>query len=655
MLAEPSPSPIAALAMNGGTPVGRVHKAETSNIQIPQNKTVTKDDESIASGSTSSTDSHMKKRLSADMSKEQVEDLVMKLTIGEMKSKWFDEIFEKVKSELVEEHSPANSTPSSSEPSSPKSNPVNPTPSQQSTPQEPVRENERKPKQSTSPVESKSRSNETMSSSRSSLNATSSPSTSFVSDSTSSNHQQPSRPKSAPLQTSPPASKARPSVRFSNSPIILNEDPEPRHTVPPRPASRSAIPSESSKQGPTLSAVDLKWGRLFDDRGDPTPRLGQVLRGIANYLIVEYSPRNSLVVTPEKLKAFYHEYKLDAETFPFQQIFDCRPHGALDNLETLYQHLRCENHLVQRRPGGMPHIPSLTPAGFERWMACQIQAFPDQEAKRLNHIIADLPIIADGAFEDGKPERLPKQLSRYLLPAARHRETYDIVVDAITGWIKHTEENEADVRRTSSEDVYKSTSKDDKAGRYRPDDYRDRDTKYRRGSKDNHKPPLSRSDPSHRFVPRASSDNIVRPSKESSPMPTGSSHRARSPVSNRYRHSNPTVDAGASTADNYDLPSPGHRNSYPSGGSSRRGRDKEYRYSSGRDSKPPVEAIPRTVPRRDADRRSSLIFEETGKDPNGMTYDEYLRLNPRPMRNAVVDDGGHYRNPYSSGSDERAR
>jgi hypothetical protein len=99
MLAGPSPSPISSLAMNGGMSTGRVHKAETGSIQIPQRKTAPKDDESIASGSTASTDSHMKKRLSADMSKEQVEDLVRKLTIDEMKTKWFDEIFEKVKSE----------------------------------------------------------------------------------------------------------------------------------------------------------------------------------------------------------------------------------------------------------------------------------------------------------------------------------------------------------------------------------------------------------------------------------------------------------------------------------------------------------------------------------------------------------------------------
>jgi hypothetical protein len=44
-----------------------------------------------------------KKRMSfssaSDMSKQQVEDLVTKLTIDEMKTKWFDEIYCKVKSE----------------------------------------------------------------------------------------------------------------------------------------------------------------------------------------------------------------------------------------------------------------------------------------------------------------------------------------------------------------------------------------------------------------------------------------------------------------------------------------------------------------------------------------------------------------------------
>ncbi|KAM0352962.1 hypothetical protein ACHAPU_001846 [Fusarium lateritium] len=648
--------------MNGG-PVERFHKRETQNIEIPHSKAVSKDDESIASGSTDS-QSQMKKRLSADMSKEQVEDLVRKFTIDEMKTKWFDEIFEKVKSELVEDHSPRD-TPSSSESPSPRSQPVKPTSYHQPTVEEPETEeySSKKHEPAAPPLEAKTKPNEEAPPRRSSIATAGSPSTSFASDSASSrvSNPHPSGLKPATKQSSPPPSKSRPSVRFSKEPIIftLSEHPAetPIETCPPsRPPP--PVPTPTS-QGPSLSAVDMKWGTLFDDKGEPTERLGQVLRGIANYLVREYSPRNSLVITPEKLRVFYHEYKLEAETFPFQQIFDCRPHGALDSLETLYQHLRCENHLIQRRPGGMPHIPSLTPAGFEHWMTCQIRAFPEHESKRLSHILADLPITADGVFIEDKPERLPKQLSRYLLPASRHRETHDLVVDAIAGWIKHTEENESDFRRTSSEDVYKTSSKEEKTGRYRPDEYRDRDAaKYRRGSKDSHKPsPLSRSDPSSRFVPRVSSDSTIRPSKgikESPPASPVQVRRVKSPISNRYRHSAPAVDSGTSTPDNHDTPPPSQRASYAPT-SSRRNRDKEYRYASGRESKSPIEAVPRSLPapRKDGDRRSSLIFEETGKDPSGLTYDEYMRSKPRPMRHAVVDDGGHYRHPYSSASEDR--
>ena len=34
-----------------------------------------------------------------------------------------------------------------------------------------------------------------------------------------------------------------------------------------------------------LSTVDQKWGRLFDNDGLPTPRLGQFLRGLANHIV----------------------------------------------------------------------------------------------------------------------------------------------------------------------------------------------------------------------------------------------------------------------------------------------------------------------------------------------------------------------------------
>lgn len=61
-----------------------------------------------------------------------------------------------------------------------------------------------------------------------------------------------------------------------------------------------------------------------------------------------------------------------------------------------------------------PLIPALTPAGFVKWVIMSIYAYPDEEAQRLHAIMSLLPIDAE---IDGQRERLPKQLSRHLLPA----------------------------------------------------------------------------------------------------------------------------------------------------------------------------------------------------------------------------------------------
>jgi len=68
---------------------------------------------------------------------------------------------------------------------------------------------------------------------------------------------------------SPPGSPLeRPSgVRFSD------------RSLPTRP---SAGRSYSTVE---LSTIDQKWGRLFDSDGNPTKRLGQFLRGLANHIV----------------------------------------------------------------------------------------------------------------------------------------------------------------------------------------------------------------------------------------------------------------------------------------------------------------------------------------------------------------------------------
>lgn len=81
----------------------------------------------------------------------------------------------------------------------------------------------------------------------------------------------------------------------------------------------------------------------------------------------------------------------------------------------LYLDLGCSYHLVQASPGLPPRVPGLTPDGFVRWMVLHLQAFPDGVARRLDRIVSDFPLDIVSVL-DGKAERLPKQLSRYLLP-----------------------------------------------------------------------------------------------------------------------------------------------------------------------------------------------------------------------------------------------
>ena len=67
-------------------------------------------------------------------------------------------------------------------------------------------------------------------------------------------------------------------------------------------------------------------------------------------------------------------------------------------------------------PRKPPTVPGLTPVGFAHWVTTWILAYPDQEALRLDKVVKNMPADADSPA-DGKPERLPKQISRHLLPA----------------------------------------------------------------------------------------------------------------------------------------------------------------------------------------------------------------------------------------------
>ncbi|KAH9214083.1 hypothetical protein DL95DRAFT_504376 [Leptodontidium sp. 2 PMI_412] len=177
---------------------------------------------------------------------------------------------------------------------------------------------------------------------------------------------------------------------------------------------------ESFKQGPSVRQEDTKmndlitkcWGTLFDPEGRPTQRLGQFLRGIANNLIAEYFPKNSLVVTTDKMATFYATYALDRE-----------PHPLL--------YLGCQHHLHQVNATTAPTMPALTAVGFAYWMTISIMAYPDEESERLSRVLNAEPIESDGVLIDDRPERLPKILTRLLLPGKEDRSSKRVLDAAI--------------------------------------------------------------------------------------------------------------------------------------------------------------------------------------------------------------------------------
>ncbi|CAM1509477.1 Fc.00g032160.m01.CDS01 [Cosmosporella sp. VM-42] len=473
-----------------------------------------------------------------------------------------------------------------------------------------------------------------------------------------------------PTESPQPSPKTRPTVRFSDRvPVVLHNGPSPPQPRRSEMNIGRQVDPEREDKASSLSAVDIKWGNLFDERGDPTQRLGQFLRGIANYIIAEYSPTNSMVVTPDKLLAFYSKYKLESEAVPFQNIFNVQPKEALDNLEDLYLDLRCNYCLVKSRPDSRspPYIPALTPTGFAEWMTQQIQAFPDQEAKRLSQVIAELPIEADTSARDGKPERLPKQLSRHLLPEERRRGVHEDLVKAVNTWLKssgYAKPTPNAQRKTSGDDTYRSSrnsvdmSERDDMDRYKSekDHKSSRGSRSSRDSQDSYAKSSNRdqyrSEPS-RHISRTNSEQLVRHPRDLSPPPVGSNHRVRSPASsNRYRSSVPNL---STTNDDYGLSPSSHHgfpSSYPGPGpqkgssGERRNREQEYRYYQGREPLNAVENAPRSLGH--GSKRQNLVVSAPPKE-QGPTYEEYSRTSPRMIRNVGFDDAGSYHSGHSGG------
>ncbi|KAL2257361.1 hypothetical protein VTK26DRAFT_279 [Humicola hyalothermophila] len=198
-------------------------------------------------------------------------------------------------------------------------------------------------------------------------------------------------------------------------------------TVPPPPPS-GIVPGDPSVE---LNPIDKKWGVLFDQNGVATKRWEQVVRGLGRYLMDEFLPQKTLVITPDKMAAFYSYHRIECEPFRLAELFRHRYGTSYSKLADLYQQLGCEYYLVPVDSKSRPTVPGLTPVGWTQWMTLAVRSYPDEESQRLAKVVAALPINAESLL-DGKPERLPKQLSRHLLPAQPDRKARALFGDALT-------------------------------------------------------------------------------------------------------------------------------------------------------------------------------------------------------------------------------
>jgi hypothetical protein len=91
---------------------------------------------------------------------------------------------------------------------------------------------------------------------------------------------------------------------------------------------------------------------------------------------------------------------------------------------------------MQETSTSAPVIPALTPLGFVQWQAILALAYPDEEWERLSKVVLALPVEADSELIEGKPESLPKQISRHLFPDSEARIARKLFDNAISNFLE---------------------------------------------------------------------------------------------------------------------------------------------------------------------------------------------------------------------------
>ena len=145
----------------------------------------------------------------------------------------------------------------------------------------------------------------------------------------------------------------------------------------------------------------------------------EMLLNVAEYLIAEWQPKHSIVISPYKMQQFYKEFGVPEDPYPWQDIFDDR----VSSISRLYRTFSIEHHLileVQQPLTQRPDLPSVTTRGFVDWMELVYRVHPLTEAKRLGNIQTDILYHQRVFSHAGSEMRLQaKMLLRDLIPLGR--------------------------------------------------------------------------------------------------------------------------------------------------------------------------------------------------------------------------------------------
>ncbi|OTA57852.1 hypothetical protein K449DRAFT_398079 [Hypoxylon sp. EC38] len=205
----------------------------------------------------------------------------------------------------------------------------------------------------------------------------------------------------------------------TSKPVVRFTDRGPPRALAKRPTL--------SRQSSANAVPTVEWGVLFDEKGYATVRNGQFLKGVAKHVIDDLAPSsNNLVVTPEKLGVLYSKYRLESEVYPFTEILNSRASDFHERIADFFTDLDCQYHLVQPDSYSRPHVPALTPTGFAQFLTTCILAHPDEEFRRLDKIVSDVQLVADG-----QPERLPRQLLRSQFPVRHDPKSRKLLAAAL--------------------------------------------------------------------------------------------------------------------------------------------------------------------------------------------------------------------------------